>query len=187
MTTRDLVLSALFAAIIVALGLLPPISLGFIPVPITAQSLGVMLAGVVLGAKRGAIAVLILIVLIAIGLPVLAGGHGGLSVFAGPTAGFIIGWIFAAYATGYLSERLVKTEQTTVNQAVGFFIASVAGGVVVLYAFGIAWLALVVGIGFSKAFIGSLSFIPGDLIKAVVAALVGRAVMAGYPLLPQRS
>src|SRR5689334_16218715 len=106
MTTRDLVLSALFAAIIVALGLLPPISIGIIPVPITAQSLGVMLAGVVLGAKRGAVAVLIVVVLVAIGLPVLSGGRGGLPVFAGPTAGFFIGWIFAAYVTGYLSERL---------------------------------------------------------------------------------
>ena len=61
MNTRDLVLSALFAAIIVALGLLPPIPIGIIPVPITAQSLGVMLAGVVLGAKRGTIAVLIVV------------------------------------------------------------------------------------------------------------------------------
>ncbi|MCA0341275.1 MAG: biotin transporter BioY, partial [Proteobacteria bacterium] len=54
MTTRDIVLVALFAAIIVVLGLLPPITLGFIPVPITAQTLGVMLAGCILGAKRGA-------------------------------------------------------------------------------------------------------------------------------------
>jgi biotin transporter BioY len=63
MSTRDLVLSALFAAIIVALGILPPITLGFIPVPITAQSLGVMMAGVVLGARRGTVAVLIVLVL----------------------------------------------------------------------------------------------------------------------------
>ncbi|MBB3454242.1 biotin transport system substrate-specific component [Rhizobium sp. BK313] len=187
MTTRDLVLSALFAAIIVALGLLPPISIGLIPVPITAQSLGVMLAGVVLGAKRGAIAVLIVVVLVAIGLPVLSGGRGGLAVFVGPTAGFFIGWIFAAYVTGYLSERLVKAEQTGLAQGIGFFIASVVGGVVVLYAFGIAWLAIAANIGFTKAFLGSMAFVPGDLVKAVVAALVGRAVMVGYPLLPQRS
>ncbi|CAN7196594.1 biotin transporter BioY [Rhizobium rhizogenes] len=185
MTTRDLVLSALFAAIIVALGLLPPIPIGIIAVPITAQSLGVMLAGVVLGAKRGAIAVLIVVVLVSIGLPVLSGGRGGLSVFAGPTAGFFVGWTFAAYITGYLSERLVKTEQTAIVQGIGFFIASVIGGVVVLYAFGIAWLAT--NIGLPTAFLGSMGFIPGDIVKAVVAALVGRAVMAGYPLLPQRT
>jgi biotin transport system substrate-specific component len=186
MTTRDLVLSALFTAIIVALGLLPPISLGIIPVPITAQSLGVMMAGVVLGAKRGAISVLILAVLVAIGLPVLSGGRGGLAVFVSPTAGFFIGFIFAAYVTGYLSERLVRPEQTAIAQGTGFFIAAIAGGVVVDYAFGIAYLAFAANIGLAKATLGSLSFVPGDVVKAVVAALVGRAVMVGYPLLPQR-
>jgi len=88
MQTRDLVLISLFAAIIVALGFVPPITLGFIPVPITAQSLGVMLAGVILGAKRGALAAVLVILLVAIGLPVLSGGRGGLAVFAGPTVGF---------------------------------------------------------------------------------------------------
>jgi biotin transport system substrate-specific component len=187
MSTRDLVLSSLFAAIIVALGLLPPISLGIIPVPITAQSLGVMMAGVVLGARRGTIAVLIVVVLVAIGLPVLSGGRGGLAVFVGPTAGFFFGWIFAAFVTGYLSERLVRPEQSGLVQGTGFFLAAVIGGVVVLYAFGIAYLAIVAKIGFTTAFFGSLGFVPGDVAKAVVAALVGRAVMAGYPLLPQRS
>src|SRR5690606_39162700 len=94
MSSRDLVLAALFAAIIVALGLLPPIMLGFIPVPITAQSMGVMLAGVILGARRGTIAVLLVLLLAAIGLPVLSGGRGGLAVFAAPTTGFLIGWVF---------------------------------------------------------------------------------------------
>jgi biotin transport system substrate-specific component len=187
MSTRDLVLSALFTAIIVALGLLPPISLGIIPVPITAQSLGVMMAGVVLGAKRGTVSVLILAVLVAIGLPVLSGGRGGLAVFVSPTAGFFIGFIFAAFVTGYLSERMVRAEQTAIVQGIGFFVAAVAGGVIVDYAFGIAYLAFVTNIGLTKATLGSLSFVPGDVVKAVVAALVGRAVMVGYPLLPQRS
>ncbi len=187
MSTRDLVLSALFAAIIVALGILPPITLGFIPVPITAQSLGVMMAGVVLGARRGAIAVLIVLVLVAIGLPVLSGGRGGLAAFAAPTTGFLIGWVFAAFVTGYLSERLVKSEQSALLQTVGFFFAAMIGGIVVLYAFGIVYLAVAAQLGLSKAFLGSMAFIPGDVIKAFVAALVGRAVMVGYPLLPVRS
>ena len=187
MSTRDLVFASLFAAIIVALGLLPPITLGFIPVPITAQSLGVMLAGVVLGAKRGTIAVLLVVLLVAIGLPVLSGGRGGLAVFAGPTAGFFIGWIFAAFVTGYLSERLVSQNQPGLVQGVGFFVAAAAGGIGVLYLFGIGYLAFVGGVGLSKAFLGSLAFIPGDMIKAVVAALAGRAIMAGYPLLPRRA
>ncbi|MDE1159534.1 MAG: biotin transporter BioY [Neorhizobium sp.] len=187
MSTRDLVLSALFAAIIIALGLLPPIMLGFVPVPITAQSLGVMLAGVVLGARRGTIAVLLVLVVAAIGLPVLSGGRGGLAVFAAPTTGYLIGWVFAALVTGLLSEKLVNRDQMAIAQTVGFFIAAVAGGVIVLYACGISYLAVVTGLGFQKAFFGSMAFIPGDVIKAVVAALAGRAVMVGYPLLPQRA
>ncbi len=187
MSTRDLVLSALFAAIIVALGILPPITLGFIPVPITAQSLGVMMAGVVLGARRGTIAVLIVLVLVAIGLPVLSGGRGGLAAFAAPTTGFLIGWVLAAFVTGYLSERLVKSEQSALAQTVGFFFAAMIGGIVVLYACGIVYLAFAAQLGLSKAFLGSMAFIPGDVVKAFVAALVGRAVMVGYPLLPVRS
>ena len=79
-------------------------------------------------------AVLIVLVLVAIGLPVLSGGRGGLAVFAGPTAGFLVGWLFAAFVTGYLTERLVRAEQTGLVQTVGFFLASLIGGIVVLYA-----------------------------------------------------
>jgi biotin transport system substrate-specific component len=187
MSTRDLVLAALFAAIIVALGLLPPIYLGFIPVPITAQSLGVMMAGVVLGARRATIAVLIVLVLVAIGLPVLSGGRGGFAAFVAPTSGFLFGWVFAAFVTGFLSERLVHDNQSGLVQTVSFFLAAMIGGIVVLYAFGIAYLALAANIGLKQAFVGSMAFIPGDVIKAFVAALVGRAVMAGYPLLRIRA
>ena len=81
MKTRDLAYIALFAAIIAVLGTLPAINIG--PVPITAQTLGVMLAGSVLGARRGFLAVLLFLVLVAIGLPLLSSGAGGLSVFAG--------------------------------------------------------------------------------------------------------
>ncbi|WP_313615854.1 biotin transporter BioY [Agrobacterium sp.] len=187
MKTRDIVLIALFSAIIIALGLLPPIPLGFIPVPITAQSLGVMLAGVVLGAKRGTLAVLLTILIAAIGLPVLSGGRGGMSIFYTPTTGFLIGWVAAAFVTGYLSEMLVNRQQSGLVQGVGFFMASLTGGVVVLYVFGITYLAIATGTGFSNAFWGSMAFIPGDVVKAVLAALAGRAVLAGYPLLPQRA
>ena len=187
MPTRDLVLAALFAAIIIVLGLVPPVMLGFIPVPITAQSLGVMLAGVVLGAKRGTIAVLLVLVLAAIGLPVLSGGRGGLAVFMAPTTGYLIGWVFAAMVTGYLSQIMVGRDQAGLVQGVNFFIAALMGGVIVLSGIGITYLALITGMGFVKAFLGSLAFIPGDVLKAVIAALAGRAVMAGYPLLPQRA
>ncbi|MET3600483.1 biotin transporter BioY [Martelella mangrovi] len=186
MTSRDLVLVSLFAAIIAALGILPPIPIAFIPVPVTAQTLGVMLAGIILGRKRGAAAVLLLFVLIVIGLPVLSGGRGGLGVFVGPTAGFLVGWLPGAYIAGALAEIYADT-QSPLKQTFGFFIAATMGGIVVVYFLGIAWLAYGAGTGVSKAVAGTLAFVPGDLIKAGLAALAGRAVMLGYPLLPKRS
>lgn len=187
MSTRDLVLISLFAAIIAALGLLPPISIGIIPVPITAQSMGVMLAGVILGARRGVLAVALTILIAAIGLPILSGGRGGLTIFTTPTSGFLIGWLFAVYVTGVIAEKFVSSAKTPLTQWVTLFCAASMGGIVVLYVFGISYLAIASGIGFSKAFFGSMVFIPGDLIKAAFAALAGRAVLAGYPLLPRRA
>ena len=80
---KDLARIALFAALIAILGTIPAITLGF-GVPITAQSLGVMLAGAVLGSRNGGLAVLLLVFGVALGLPLLSGGRGGLWVFASP-------------------------------------------------------------------------------------------------------
>src|SRR3954463_8239774 len=108
LTTRDMVHIALFAAIMAALGLLPPIPVGFIPVPITAQSMGVMLAGSILGAQRGALAILLFLALVAVGLPLLSGGRGGLGVFFGPTAGFLLSWPGGAFGTGWAPGNLLE-------------------------------------------------------------------------------
>ena len=187
MTTKDLVLAALFTAIIIMLGLIPPVTLGFIPVPITAQSMGVMLAGCIIGAKRGAMAYALLVVLVAIGLPVLSGGRGGLSVLMGPTAGYIFAWIVGAFVTGLIAERFVRESQSAARQMAGFFVASLIGGIGVVYAIGMPVVSLVAGTPFDKVVLGSLAFIPGDVLKAAIAALAARAVMVGYPLLPQRA
>ena len=69
----------------------------------------------------------------------------------------------------------------------GFFLSAMIGGIVVLYAFGIIYLAIAGGVSLEQAFVGSMAFVPGDVAKAFVAALVGRAVMVGYPLLPVRA
>lgn len=187
MTTKDLVLTALFTAIVIVLGLIPPVTLGFIPVPITAQSMGVMLAGCIIGSKRGALSYALLVVLIAIGLPVLAGGNGGLHVLMGVTGGYIFGWIIGSFVTGLVAERLVRNSQSALQQMAGFFVASFLGGIVVVYACGMPWVSMVTGTPFNKVLIGSLAFIPGDLIKAAIATLAARAVMVGYPLLPKRA
>jgi len=171
MTTKDISLVALMAAVIVALGLVPAIPLAA-GVPITLQSMGVMLAGLILGPRRGAAAVLVVIALVALGLPVLSGGRGGLAVFVGPTAGFLIGWVLAAFVAGFLAMVFEAPEASTLLRTTQLAGAAIVGGIVVLYVCGILWLAFFMKLGIVKAFMVSLPFVPGDLAKAVVAALV---------------
>ncbi|SMH30409.1 biotin transporter BioY [Azospirillum agricola] len=171
LSTRDLVLCALFAALLAGLGMAPPIPLGFLPVPVTAQTLGVMLAGALLGARRGGLAVLLFVLLVAAGLPLLAGGRGGIGVLMGPTGGFILGWVAGAFVTGLLAERFA-----TGANPLRLFAVCAAGGIAVVYAGGIPWLSLVAGMPLEKAAFGSMAFLPGDLIKAGVAAFAAAAV-----------
>lgn len=173
--TKDMVRCALFAAVIAALGLLPPIPVG-LPVPITAQSMGVMLAGLMLGAYRGLLAALLLLLLVAVGMPLLSGGRGGFGVFLGPTGGFAIGFAAGAFLTGLLATRLPGA-----GSVVSSFFAAAIGGIVGLYALGIPWLAFVADLPLEKAAMGSVIFLPGDLIKAAIAALVAVTVRRGYP------
>jgi biotin transport system substrate-specific component len=166
----------MFAGVVAALGLVPAFTPPGFSVPITAQSLGVMLAGAVLGARRGGLALLLLLALVAVGLPLLAGGRGGLGVFAGPSVGFLVGYPVAAYVVGWLSERAGPAYRLHWG-----IVANVVGGIVVLYVLGIAGMALVLGISPWAATVASWIYLPGDLVKVVVAALVARGVHAAYP------
>src|SRR5699024_718681 len=105
MKLQDLMYIALFAAIIGVLAIFPPIPIPFIPVPITAQTLGVMLAGGILGARRGGLSVLLLLILVAVGAPLMPGGRGGLGVLIGPGGGYVLAWPIAAFVIGYLAEK----------------------------------------------------------------------------------
>ncbi len=179
-TTRrpahDLALIAVFAALIAVLGFIPSLLLPGMTVPITAQTLGVMLAGSILGARRGALSVVLFLVLVAAGLPLLSGGRGGLGVFTAPSAGFLIGWIFGAYTVGWLVEHRPD------RYGLGWLlISNFVGGVLVVYAFGIPVMAWVSNLTIVKALTVSLAFVPGDLVKVVVASLVTAGVMRGYP------
>jgi biotin transport system substrate-specific component len=175
-TSRDLALIATFAGVVGALGIVP----AFVPpgfsVPITAQSLGVMLAGSVLGARRGFWSVVLLLVLVAVGLPLLAGGRGGLGVFATPSVGFLVGWPVAALVVGWVTERGGSTYRLGWG-----LVANALGGIVVLYAAGIAGIALVTHISVHAALVSVWVFLPGDVVKVVLAAVVARGVHAAYP------
>jgi len=172
---KNVTLIALFAALIAALGLIPKIDL-FFGVPITAQSLGIMLCGTILGAKRGALAVLLFLLLVAIGLPLLAGGRGGLGVFASPTVGFLIGFPIAAFVTGLITE---KWRAGPVWLSAG--VASVVGGIIVLYAFGIPGLAVMLDKTLVESTALVTAFIPGDVIKAALAGMLTAALVKVRP------
>lgn len=172
---RNLTLIALFAALIAALGLIPAFSLGF-GVPITAQTLAIMLCGTVLGAKRGTLAVLLFLLMVAVGLPLLAGGRGGLGVFAGPTAGFLFGWPVAAFITG-----LIVESWRSVNLTLVAIFASIVGGIIVLYAFGIVGMSIVLDRTLVEAAALVTAFIPGDVAKAIVAGILTAALYKARP------
>jgi biotin transport system substrate-specific component len=176
---RDLAFVAMFAGIVAALGLVPAIPVPVIPVPVTAQTLGVMLAGAVLGARRGFFAVVLFVALVLLGLPLLAGGRGGLAVLVSPSAGFLLGFPFAALVTGWLSQLFLI--RGAYRLAAGI-VAAVAGGVVVEYVFGAVGFWLVTG----ASPVPVLVFLPGDVVKAVLAALIARGVHAAYPGLLSR-
>lgn len=172
---RNVAMIALFAALIAILGLVPPITLAF-GVPITAQTLGVMLCGTVLGARRGAMAALLFVGLVALGLPLMSGGRGGLGVFVSPTAGFLIGFPVAAFATGWIVERWRGAPLPLVAG-----LASVAGGIAVLYACGIVGLSVVLDRSPGEAALLSAAFLPGDLLKAAIAGVLTAGLARARP------
>lgn len=174
-STRDLVHIVSFAALIAALGLLPPIPVPIIPVPVTAQTVGVMLAGGILGARRGMMAVGLFLLAVVIGLPLLAGGRGGLGMLVAPGGGFLLGWIFGAGVIGALTPRQGSIE---LFRQIAVF---AAGGIGAIYVVGIPWMAAAANLSIGQAAIASLAFVPGDIVKAAFAAVALKTVRRAMP------
>ncbi|TFB53339.1 biotin transporter BioY [Cryobacterium sp. TMT1-62] len=183
MSVRDLSQIAIFAALIAALGLPGALSIGAVAVPITFQTLGVMLAGAILGARKGFFAVLLLLALAAAGLPLLSGGRGGIVWFTtSPSAGYLYGWLLGALVIGYLTGLLLPRYRLWA--ALG---ATTLGGIVVVYLIGVPVTAINLGLPLWVALVDAAKFLPGDLIKVVVTVLVARQVHRAYPgLIPPR-
>lgn len=178
MDTKSIVYIALFAALTAALGLMPPISFaGLALPPITAQSLGVMLAGSIAGARRGGLALLLFIALVAIGLPLLAGGRGGFGVFAGASGGFLIAWPISAAVIGYLIAKKPDMSFGKMALVIAF------GGIIVMYAIGIPWMATVANLPLTKAVTIMLAYVPGDIVKVILATILTRGIRRAYPAL----
>lgn len=175
-TARDMAQIAVFAALIAALGLPGAITVGFTGVPITVQTLGVLLAGAVLGPRKGTAAVAVFIALTLIGLPLLSGGRTGLTALAGPSAGYLVGWIPAALFIGLLTARIVPK-----YPVLPALLINLAGGIVVIYFFGTLGLLLRTDIALWPAITSNGVYLPGDLLKVVVATMVAKGVHRAYP------
>ncbi|TDE86887.1 biotin transporter BioY [Deinococcus sp. S9] len=137
------------------------------PVPITLQTLAVLLVGAALGWKRGAASMATYLLAGAAGLPVFAGGSAGIAKFAGPTGGYLLSYIFAAALVGWLVQRYAL-DRRPLGAALAMLVASV-----VIYAFGLTWLSMVTGLkGQALLNAGLTPFLLGDSLKIGLAALL---------------
>ncbi len=151
-------------AALMALGAYAAIPVG--PVPIVLQNFFVLLSGLLLGPSWGLASVLVYLLLGLFGLPVLAGGGGGFAHFAGPTGGYLVGYIPAVVVVG----RLSRPARSTVALA-----GAAAAGAAVVYLVGVPWLAFAARLSPARAvLLGLLPFVPGDGLKVAAAAAAAR-------------
>jgi biotin transport system substrate-specific component len=175
----DLALIATLAAFIAVCAILPSVALPGMVVPITLQTFGVMLAGVLLGARRGALAVLLYLVVGLAGLPVFAQGTGGLAVLGKPSLGYLLAFPLAAALAGFLVTRARNLSVRALPFAV--FGAATAGSLVFTHPIGIAVRGARLGMSAPEAIATGAVFLPGDVIKNVLVAVVASAVFRAFP------
>lgn len=176
----DLALVAVTAALVAVCAIVPPVPTG-VGVPITLQTFGVLLAGLLLGARRGAAALVLYLVVGLAGVPVLAGGTGGLGALAGPTVGYLVAFVPAAAVAGALAglaRRVAPRWRFPVLAG-----AALAGGLLVVHPIGVAGLVVRAGLPLRAAVAADLVFVPGDVAKALVAAAVAVGVLRAFPSL----
>jgi biotin transport system substrate-specific component len=166
---KKIVYISLFAALIAA-GAVITIPLG--PVPMSLQTLFVFLAALFLGPKLGTLSVFIYLLAGAVGLPVFSGGSGGMGRFLGPTGGYLIGFLLAAFLVGFISSLNIFKKKKEKFQIYLDIIAMIIGTAAV-YVLGVFWLKIATGMTLQKAFyIGALPFFIGDALKIAAGAFI---------------
>jgi biotin transport system substrate-specific component len=164
LTAQDITRVSLFTALICIASY---IKIDLPAVPITLQTMVVMLAGCILSTRQAALSLLVYLLLGSIGAPVFSGGSGGLGILLGKYGGYLFGFLMGAVVISLLRGRK--------NNLWQLLFGNVIGGILVIDLFGALWYSLMTGMNLVQAFmVGALVFIPGDLIKAVVAALLAQ-------------
>lgn len=167
---KSMVLMALFAALTCVLA---PLSIPIGPVPISLTNLVIYFSLYVLGWQRATITYLVYLLLGLVGLPVFSGFEGGVGKLAGPTGGYLIGFIFMAVISGLFVK--MKEDEVILNRVLG--IAGMILGTLVAYALGTAWFCYSTGNGLSAALVSCvIPFVPGDLVKIIVAAVIAPTI-----------
>ncbi|HEY8417313.1 MAG TPA: biotin transporter BioY [Limnochordales bacterium] len=194
--TRQLVLAAMFAAVTSVLAYVR-IPLPMSPVPITGQTFGMMLAGLLLGPRLGALSQAVYLLMGVAGLPVFAGGTAGLGVLVGPTGGYLWGHVAGAYVAGLVAGPdpgvpagggPLPGRPGTGKMFGRSLVGAVLGGIVVVYSLGVVQLAMVTGMSWEAALMaGAVPFVPGDLLKAVAAAAVAVRLAPVVSMAPVRA
>lgn len=174
---QDIALIAVFAALIIVLAFVS-IPVGTAGVPIVLQNAAVILAGLVLGGRRGFLAALLFLVLGLIGLPVLAGGRTTLAALAGPTVGYIVGYLISAGVAGAIAYTAPRKKG--VGMALVLSVAAVAG-LLTQYLSGIIGLTFRAGLSFMEATISQLPFLLPDLAKVAFMVVIAIGVHAAFP------
>ncbi|MDO8107504.1 biotin transporter BioY [Isoptericola sp. b441] len=172
----DIALVGTGAALVAVCSLLA-IPVGSAGVPITLQTFGVLLVGAVLGARRGAFAVLLYLLVGFAGLPVFAEGVGGLATFGRPSIGYLLAFPIAAWVAGAVTHRGSRRWTAHLVRLV----LAVTAATLVVYAIGVPVLALRIGVGLPEALAINAAYVPFDAIKAVVVVIVAGAVHRAYP------
>ena len=180
---RDIALIAAFAALISASAYVGAIPVGSAGVPITLQTLTVMLAGCVLGPLRGFSAVALYLALGAVGLPVFAEHSSGIGVFSGPSGGYLFSFPIAAALAGFLVKYVARDLRT---RALVVFFCSLAGSVLVIHTMGIAGMKLYFDVSWREAATYDMPFWIGDLVKTSLVAMIAAEVHRAFPQLLQR-
>ncbi len=180
-SVTDLALVAVFAGLIAAFTLAPAVPVGTAGVPITLQTLAIGITAMVLGPWRAGAATLLYLALGFAGLPIFAQGNSGLGMFARPSIGYLLAFPLMAVVVGLLARWVV--ERTSRARWVWLFGAGLAGSLLTVHPLGITGLALVGKMSIEKAFMTDLAFIPGDIIKNMIAAAVAVAVHKAFPTL----
>jgi biotin transport system substrate-specific component len=163
---RMTVYASLLAALIAA-GAYLALPIG--PVPIVLQNLFVFLSGLLLGPRWGAASIGVYLMAGALGLPVFAGGVGGIGRFAGPTGGYLLGYLPAVYVIGWISKK-------SKGRAAEDVLAMVCGSIII-YACGVSWLKILSGLTLAKTLaVGMYPFILGDGVKIAAAVPIAKAL-----------